>query len=106
MIDIKAVLGKEQGICLVVFSPLDALGKGGQFGWWKQLEHFTYPKVFVKDTENTWFLTQDGNTISIDSIAIKIETAIKSVCDISTSQLIFIGPSMGGFGAFLYGSLL
>lgn len=48
----------------------------------------------------------DGKNIAIEKITQYLKNKIESVCDFNTTKKVFIGPSMGGFGAFLYGSLL
>ncbi len=74
------------------------------FEFYKTIEHLDTDKVFVRDLHQCWY--QDGADTTYDSI----DSLCQVLSDIMTNnnykKIVFLGNSMGGFAAMLFGTML
>ncbi|WP_368923427.1 hypothetical protein [Comamonas aquatica] len=103
MILFDSILGNKKK-CVLVFSPLSTV-KNSSFGWWKTLKSIDATILFIKDTENKWYLDfyPDGG---FNDFSKEIINEINKLNLDDDAKIFCVGPSMGGFAAFYYAKIL
>ncbi|MGY3176360.1 tetratricopeptide (TPR) repeat protein [Pseudomonas sp. TE12234] len=86
----------------VIFSSIDI--EPGKFMFWRVMDSIAGSKIFLNDEKNGWYVhgipTLGDN---VPDAAVALLNLIKST---NPEEVVFIGPSMGAYGAMLYGSIL
>lgn len=86
----------------VVFSSVDI--EPGKFMFWRVMATIAGSKIFLNEEKNGWYvhgIPTLGN--SVPDAAASLLELIKST---NPEEVIFLGPSMGGYAAMLYGAIL
>lgn len=86
----------------VVFSSIDIAP--GKFMFFDLMSRIPGSKIFVNDEDNGWYVHGVpglGNSVLTTGLALS-----EILRAIDPTEIITLGPSMGGYGAMLYGSLI
>jgi tetratricopeptide (TPR) repeat protein len=76
----------------------------GSFNYWKLGARFDTHRLFVNDSQNRWYQSGiPGLGASVDETVSTIRRWVKKL---GVTEIYTIGPSMGAFGAVLYGGKL
>lgn len=74
------------------------------YEFYKSLEDLKCDKIFIKDVNQAWY--HKGVNSEIDDVY-KLRSFLKSYISINSySRIVFVGNSMGGYAAILFGSML
>jgi hypothetical protein len=86
----------------VVFSSIDI--KPGSYMFWRVMNGLPGTKIFINDEDNGWYV--HGIPTLGDTVQDASKALLKIINEIKSEEVLFIGPSMGGYAAMLYGSIL
>lgn len=98
----EVVLDPESRKTYVVFSSVDI--KPGNFMFWRVMQQVPGNKIFLNDIDNGWYVHGIPNLGK--SVSETASSILKLIKQTNPSEVVFLGPSMGAFGAMLYGSIL
>lgn len=74
------------------------------YEFYKSLANLKCDKIFIKDVNQAWY--HKGVNSEIDDVN-KLRNFLKSFISINSySRIVFVGNSMGGYAAILFGSML
>lgn len=86
----------------VVFSSVDI--EPGKFMFWRVMNGLPGTKIFVNDEQNGWYV--HGIPGLGDSVIAAVHALAELIRKTNPEEVVTTGPSMGGYGAMLYGALL
>lgn len=86
----------------VVFSSVDI--RPGEFMFWRVMNGIPGTKIFVNEIDNGWYV--HGIPTLGNSVKESANGLLRLIKDSQPEEVIFIGPSMGAYGAMLYGCIL
>lgn len=88
--------------CLIIFSSVDI--PPGKFMFWRVMQPINLSKIYINDIDNSWYVN------GVPGFGSGLEDSVEKLCqiliDCRFKELIFVGPSMGGFGAILFATLI
>lgn len=98
----KVVRGDANKATYIIFSSVDI--EKGKFMFWKIANRMQGNKIFINDEGNGWYVHGiPGMGHDVRSSANALISILKKI---GSAEVILIGPSMGGYGAMLYGSII
>ncbi len=86
----------------LVFSSVDI--EKGKFMFWKILNRMDGHKIFINDESNGWYV--HGIPGFGKDVMHTCHELMKKIDEVGAEEIILLGPSMGAYGAMLYGSIL
>lgn len=86
----------------VVFSSVDI--EPGKFMFWRVMQPIAGTKIFLNDDKNGWYV--HGIPTLGDSVPDAAASLLNLIKATDPEEVVFLGPSMGGYAAMLYGALL
>lgn len=86
----------------VVFSSVDI--EPGKFMFWRVMATIAGSKIFVNEEENGWYV--HGIPTLGGSVPEAATSLLGLINNTNPEEVIFLGPSMGGYAAMLYGAIL
>ncbi|EIP2853101.1 hypothetical protein SO239_004215, partial [Escherichia coli] len=85
----------------IAFSSVDI--PRGAFMFWKIINRMDASKIFINDEHNGWYV---HGIPGVGDVNKSIDFLFNILNMLKAEEVILIGPSMGGYGAMLYGAIL
>ncbi|MFJ4353851.1 tetratricopeptide repeat protein [Pseudomonas sp. NPDC089428] len=99
---IKVVRDSNSTKTYVIFSSVDI--EPGKFMFWRVMSPIPGNKIFLNDSDNGWYV---HGIPGLGRTALQAAASLLEIIrSTSPQEVIFLGPSMGGYGAMLYGAIL
>lgn len=94
---------KESSIrVFIIFSSANM--EPGKFLFYRSMQDLDGSKIFINDKNNGWYL--NGIPEVSKSVEDAVSLLISAIKSLRATEIIFLGSSMGGFGAMMYCSLI
>gem|GEM_PF-2388253 len=99
---VKYIDHENDRVVNIIFSSVDI--RPGDFMFWKVAASLSGRKIFINDENNGWYV--HGIPGLGGNVHESVEILSETLSYLKVDKVNLIGPSMGGYGAMLYGSLL